>query len=66
MDNERDRMAERLMHAEMGHRTNPFYPSRIPKLSDLWPCDQEKYRRMADAAWKTANDVLSRASERSE
>jgi hypothetical protein len=60
MDDERDRMAEQLMRAEMGYKPNPFYPTRAPKLSDLWPCDQEKYRLMADVALSTANNQVER------
>lgn len=45
------KMAEKLFRAEQGPPEFPYSPwGRRPQLSDLWPCDQEKYIRMAEAA----------------
>lgn len=52
---ELERLAEQLFLANSGWRSNPYYPLRRPKLSDLWPSEQEKYKRMAEAAMKSAN-----------
>ncbi len=45
-----ERLAEKLHSADMG----PPYPyspwGQRPRLSDLWPVDQERYRRLALAA----------------
>lgn len=42
-------MAEKLFATE--HRSVPYCPYAARRqLSDLWPCDQEKYIRMAEAA----------------
>lgn len=44
-------LAEKLFDAEQGPNPFPYSPwGRRPQLSDLWPCDQEKYIRMAEAA----------------
>lgn len=43
-------MAEKLFAAEQGPNPHPYSPYAIrQQLSDLWPCDQEKYIRMAES-----------------
>ena len=44
-------MAERLLQAEQPP-INPYCPygQRRSRLDDLWPCDQERYIKMAEAA----------------
>lgn len=52
---EQEQLAERLFQAEVGPNPFPYSPyGRRPKLSDLWPCDQDRYRRMAEEAMKCA------------
>lgn len=44
-------LAEKLHFANMGPTTTPYSPWGLrPRLRDLWPVDQERYRRMARAA----------------
>lgn len=44
-------LAEELLSAEIEPPLFPRSPwGRRPRLSDLWPVDQERYRRMARAA----------------
>lgn len=46
-----EELAEKLHFAEMGAPIIPHSPWGLqPRLSDLWPVDQERYRRMARAA----------------
>lgn len=48
MENELDKLAEALLNAENPSDLDPsYYPGTRKQLSDLWPVDQEKYRRMA-------------------
>ena len=43
-------LAEKLLQAEQAP-INPYCPygQRRSQLDDLWPCDQEKYIKMAEA-----------------
>lgn len=52
-------VAEKLFQAGLGPNPFPYSPyGRRPQLSDLWPCDQEKYRRMADAVISAPDEPL--------
>lgn len=45
-------MAQKLLEAENGYAHVPYSPygSGPPRLDDLWPVDQQRYERMAEAA----------------
>lgn len=43
-------VAEKLFAAEQGPNPLPYSPYAVrQQLGDLWPCDQEKYIRMAES-----------------
>lgn len=48
---ETEKMAERLFKAAIGPDPFPYSPyGKRPQLADLWPSDQERYLKMAEAA----------------
>lgn len=46
MTTETRHLAEKLFLAQSDYVPGPC--SRRPQLSDLWPCDQQKYEKMAE------------------
>jgi hypothetical protein len=44
-------MAQKILEAEKGYKPSIYYPFwPKPRLDDMWPVEQEKYIRMAEAA----------------
>lgn len=57
-------LAERLFLEDIDYVPMPYHPYHTPpRLSNLWPCDQKRYLRMAEAALSGSTDQKGASDE---